>query len=187
MKTKQNLSDAENVLLGEFYQNHFDELWRLALTIVKNSDTAYDIVQSAFEKTIGSFHNIVNPTEKVLRSYLYVAVRYTALNYVQRQKLHPIISYNELTGQSVDLMPEEYTDLESEYEELQQCIEQLKDPYKSYIQMKYYESQDNKTIAETTKKKEGSVRMIHKRAIEHLEHMMSKLEEGESDEKGKKP
>lgn len=182
METKQNLSDAENILLGEFYQNHFDELWRLALTLVKNSDTAYDIVQSAFEKTIESFYNIENPTEKVLRSYLYVAVKFTALNYIQRQKLHPTISYDNLTDYSDEPTPEEYVDMKSEYEELQQCIEQLKNPYKSYIQMKYYESQDNKTIAEATKKKEGSVRMIHKRAIEQLQDMIKRLEEGESDE-----
>lgn len=184
MEKKQNRLDAENALLGEFYQKHFNELWRLALTIVKNEDTAYDIVQSAFENIIRSFHNIKNPIEKVLRSYLYVAVKYTALNYIQKKKIHPTISYDDLTGYSDELTPEEYADLQSEYEEVQQCIEQLNDPYKEYIRMKYYESQDNKTIAETTKKKEGSIRMIHKRAIEQLQRMMSKLEEGESDEKG---
>lgn len=184
MEKKQNRLDAENALLGEFYQKHFNELWRLALTIVKNEDTAYDIVQSAFENIIRSFHNIKNPIEKVLRSYLYTAVKYTALNYIQKKKIHPTISYDDLTDYSDELTPEEYTDMKSEYEELQQCIEQLREPYKSYIQMKYYESQDNKTIAKATKKKEGSIRMIHKRAIEQMKHVISRLEERKSNEKG---
>jgi len=178
METKENLSSMEKALLGDFYTNHFDELWRLAYKILKDEEPCYDVVQSAFVDTIQSFHNIETPNEKVLRSYLYVAVQRKALNYIKHRDLHTIVEYEDYIV-SKGLLPEEFIDIECEHSELRQCIKQLKEPYKSYVQMKFYYSWDNKMIAEVMNKKEGSIRMIHKRAMDKLEDMLTKIEQGE--------
>ena len=177
---KRGLSPAENSLVGEFYSSHFDELWRLAFKILKDEQAAYDIVQSAFTGLIEGFHRIREPSEKVLRSYLYVAVQHNAVNYGKKESRHPTVEYEDYTFSDSPL-PEELIDLECDHSSIQRCINRLKEPYKSYIHMKYFLCWDNRAIAQAMKRKESSVRSIHMRAMDRLRKLLDQEEQGEDE------
>ncbi len=178
--SKKGLSPAENALVEDFYINHFDELWRLASRILKDEEAAYDIVHSAFAGLIEGFYRIQDPSEKVLRSYLYVAVQHNAVNYLKKESCHPTIEYEDFTFSDFPLL-EQLIDLECDHSNVQRCISRLKEPYKSYIHMKFFLHWNNRAIAEEMNKKEVSIRSIHMRAMDKLRKMLDQVEQGEEE------
>jgi RNA polymerase sigma-70 factor, ECF subfamily len=68
----------------KLFREYFTPLCRVALAIVKDKDTACDIVQHVFVKLWHNRENIgISSSEK---SYLHRAVVNTALNYMEKQK-----------------------------------------------------------------------------------------------------
>ena len=68
---------------------------------------------------------------------------------------------------------------ECDHSNVQRCISRLKEPYKSYIHMKFFLHWNNRAIAEEMNKKEVSIRSIHMRAMDKLRKMLEQVEQGE--------
>jgi len=81
------------------FEQYYIALVEFSWQIVKCREVALDIVQDTFVKMLEKAEELP-PHEKAIKSYLYTAVRNTALNYIRHQKVqneyHQINPWNEI-------------------------------------------------------------------------------------------
>ncbi|MDE5804402.1 MAG: RNA polymerase sigma factor [Lachnospiraceae bacterium] len=68
------------------YLSYYNDLYRYALSLLKNADDAEDAVQNTFLYVMRDWHNILTMKESQKKNYLFAALRNASLDILRRRK-----------------------------------------------------------------------------------------------------
>lgn len=142
--------------LNEFdylYRKYFRRLYLFAITIVKDSCTAEDIVQDSFIKVWQGREHI---DAKTFKSYLFTSVRNRCLNhqrdlFLKRQKVNELseLAYFEEIYRIDFIRDKPYTVFEQELKmQIEGVLATLKPDCRKVFELSRYEGLKNREIAE---------------------------------------
>lgn len=163
----------------DFMEQLFVDFQRLmyaqALMITHSRAVAEDVVSDSLVALIKKI-NIIRPMQRnILRAYVVITVRNTALNVIRRQKtsdgverIVPIEDMQVSTPQDGEywLMRKERMEF------VKNAIRSLPEKEKQVMMMKYFQDWSDDEIAASMGIKEGSVRSLTNRSRKHLRIMM---------------
>jgi RNA polymerase sigma factor (sigma-70 family) len=144
-----------------------DGVYRFILKHVKDSDSARDIVQDAFEKMWRKVESIDAQKSK---TYLFTTAYHTLIDHVRRQSKKASfgeVDFNKHSHNS------QYSDLK---EVLNRGLEQLPEIQKSVLLLRDYEGYDYAAIGEITNLNESHVKVYIFRARNFLKRYIGSME-----------
>ena len=153
--------------VSEYLMEHYDKLYRLAYSYMKNEEDAMDVVQESVYKAIRSCEQI--RTESQIASWCYQIVVRTALDMIRKQR-------REVIGIE-DYQEESYRD---QYEDIDvmKSLNILSEEEKSIIILRYFEEQKLKEIAGIMEESENTIKSKLYRALKKLKVELIKESRG---------
>ena len=128
----------------KIFKESFNRLCNLAVTIVKDSDTAKDIVQQVFTRLWNNLNSLSIESSGI--AYLKRAVVNTALNHVERTKKikfeEDLVAYESTSEEERNINPEEIK------RQLMEAIESLPPKCQTVFSLSRFSGYTNKEIAE---------------------------------------
>lgn len=147
------------------YQNIGRLLWKLAYSILKDEENAYDAVHTIFLRLM-DISKIENMSQNQIEAYATQAVKNYCFSKQKFDKnISPYIGIEEISSTS-DIVDE--TILKIEKEKMLSTLEGLSPRYKKYIYLKFFSELDNKKLASIFHIGVDSVRMLQTRALRAL-------------------
>ena len=147
--------------IGEIYERHYDMLYRVSYSYVKNTEDTKDIISEVFLKLIQKkieFDNAEHEKAWLLRAAINLCKDY--LKHWSRK--------NEDIG--------EYTNLEGadpiQENEMLKIVMDLPDRYRDVIYLYYYEGYNSEEIAKLLKKPHSTVRYHLQEAKKYLKGVL---------------
>lgn len=162
---------AIDPLRAEFealYQRHSREVWAMAYARWMNADTATDIMQESFMrlwKQWGNGEKILNPRAWLLRVTRNLAEDYAKSSF-RRNGTHPPQTMNGV--RSNDPLPLESLEREETFERLRSVLEELSEPDREILSLRYGLDYDANQIAEVLAIRATTVHMRLSRARQRL-------------------
>ncbi|OHX63823.1 RNA polymerase sigma-70 factor [Flammeovirga pacifica] len=146
------------------FKTHYKMLCLFCCRIIKDEDTARDIVQECFIKFWDKFEEIDSP--EFGKSYLYTLVRNKSLDYLKSLRVSKTIPLTE----NIDAMEQfysslEYSDLERKY---LSALDELPEKCKTIFLKSRDEQLSNKEIATQLNLSVKTVEGHITKAIKHL-------------------
>ncbi len=112
----------------DYIENNSDKIYRLAFSYMKNEHDALDVVQDAVYKGIKSYDQLKNKEQ--YRTWLYRIVVNTALTQLKMEKRVVLVEhFNDEADNPINL---------DNYIDLHDAIDNLKDEYRTIIQLRYF-------------------------------------------------
>ncbi len=142
------MSEAE---FEKIFREHFIPLCNLAGTIVKDADTAKDIVQEVFVKLWEIKNKIAIHTS--VRSYLYKAVINTGLNYVKKEKRFFVSNIQPENGHDIKEDGSVVPENKLVSDKVQEAIDNLPPVCQKVFRLSRFSDLTNKEIKEQPVKK----------------------------------
>jgi RNA polymerase sigma factor (sigma-70 family) len=145
---QQYRSGGEPEVLGILYQRYMDLVYGVCLKYLKDSDTAKDAVISIYEELVTKLkqHEVSN-----FKSWLYVLCRNFCLMHLRRQKGKQTAELTEQVMQSEELLHlESAMQKEEQFQQMEQCLEQLTEDQKNCVRLFYLESKCYNEISDQT-------------------------------------
>lgn len=161
MTKKEKYQLVENYIIEN--QN---TLYRLAYSYVKNKENALDIVQESIFKSLKSIDQLNEIG--YLKTWLYRIVINTSLDFIKKHGRMQAMDDDVLHS----FMPEQ-RDVERDYD-LYEAIDQLKEPYKTIIVLRYFEDLKIEEIAEIQNENTNTIKT---RLYAALRKLRIKMEE----------
>ncbi len=160
----EELISGKEAAFDELFRKYYRRLVYFSLNVVKNKDSAEEVVQDLFV-------NFWEKKDKLLlkvslKAYLYRAVYNNSIQYYKKQQrfVHNDVA---LLGE----LPDDYHDIleQSEAEErIYQTIEQLPEKCKEIFKLKRFDELKNREIAEKLKISIKTVETQMTRALKYL-------------------
>jgi len=134
---------------------HKNKVYTTILLIVKNTDTAEDLVQDTFIKAIHTMKSGRYNEEGKFSSWVSRIAHNLAIDYFRKEKRSPMINiedgsniFNHLTFSEESI--ESLQIKEETHERLRELIQQLPEAQKEVLIMRHYADMSFQEIAETT-------------------------------------
>ena len=143
--------------VSEYLMEHYDKLYRLAYSYMKNREDAMDVVQESIYKAIRSCDQI--RTESQIASWCYQIVVRTALDLIRKQR-REVIGIEEYQEES---QFDRYEDID-----IMKSLDILSEEEKSIIILRYFEEQKLKEIANILEEPENTIKSKLYRALKKL-------------------
>ena len=143
--------------VSEYLMEHYDKLYRLAYSYMKNREDAMDVVQESIYKAIRSCDQI--RTESQIASWCYQIVVRTALDLIRKQR-REVIGIEEYQEES---QFDRYEDID-----IMKSLDILSEEEKSIIILRYFEEQKLKEIASILEEPENTIKSKLYRALKKL-------------------
>lgn len=144
----------------------------LLLRMTRNADAADDLTMETFGKAFHQLHRYAPSSS--FSSWLYTIGVHTFIDHLRRQKLQTTpLSSLETTGDgdyveypiaSTQLDPEEALIRRQRDERLKTIVDQLNEPYRHTVRLRYYEDMSYEQIAAATHVPVGTVKARLSRA-----------------------
>ena len=130
--------------LESIYRDNYKNVYYQVLSIIKNRETALDLTQDIFLKTMEQFAKFRG--QSALSTWLYAIARNHCLEYIRRSKYH----FCEISANENQIVSEEYDhEEESAYENKYHWIEQsLKDEHDPGIEILFLKHKRNYSVKE---------------------------------------
>ena len=161
-----------------------EPLYSLLLRMTRNTATADDLTMETFVKAFMQLHRY-SPTG-TFSSWLYTIGVNTYIDYLRRQRLQTVPLSDAMhnhDGNAVEYQipsnqpnPEEALIRMERDENLKAIVEQLKEPYRQVVQLRYYEDLSYDEIADRLGIPMGTVKIRLLRAKELLAATMNNYE-----------
>ncbi len=130
----------------QLYDLYCDAMYTVALRYVKDSFTAEDVMQEAFIKAFKSMNSYKE--EVTFGAWLKRIVINQSIDYLKKRKLE-LISINEETTTLVDDDHENWNVASTiSYEDIVNCIQQLKEKYRIVLTLFLLEGYDHGEISQ---------------------------------------
>lgn len=181
-RTRKELIDINGLRQGKqddfealFFSMH-DALYYLALSYVKVSEVAEDMVQDSFIQLWKNRENLDKQTNT--QNYLYTLTKHNCLNYLKhlevkeryiRNKSHAELQFLQ---QSLSSLPDSFTDLIGLKQDLNDAIEKLPEDIREIFKLSRF---SDMTYAKIAEKKSISVKTVEAkmtRAIKTLRQLL---------------
>ncbi|MBQ7379940.1 MAG: RNA polymerase sigma factor [Clostridia bacterium] len=147
-----DLSAEQRGMLASLYEIYYDQMYKKAYDILRNTQDAEDAVQEAFYRVCCNAEVFVSPDSDATAALIYTYTRNVAINHYRRKKRQNLLISGEGHPDSLAL-PDEY-DLALQIEKeqdaamLRRAVDALDGIYREVILLKYYEHMTNTQIAE---------------------------------------
>ena len=177
-------SKKDPALFGQIYDANFDTIFHYILYRTGDVSTAEDLSAQTFYNALKNLWKF-RWTGISITAWLY-RIATNEVNGHFRQKKKNIDTHIDIDG-IADRIPEEMSRLDYELEKAQEivvqnntflllnkCICELKPEEQALITMRYFEKKSYRMIAEVLGKREGTLRMRNKRALEKLKEKLEK-------------
>jgi len=160
------------VQIKMLFEQYYIALVEFSWHIVKCREAALDIVQDTFVKMLEKAEELPSH-EKAIKSYLYTAVRNTALNYIRHQKVeheyHQINPLNEIDDTRIlDAMIYAET-----IHNLYKAIESLPKSCQEVCRLTWLEDKSNREAAELCGVSINTIKTQKRRSVELLRHRLA--------------
>lgn len=159
------LSDEDRGIIDEIYKNYYADMFRMAYKFICDRDISADIVHETMLKIISIFNEHGSDRIKSLKTYVLVAVKYTAIDYLRtnsKTENHDDISEHWDIADNEPLLIDIVISNES-FNQLVSYIRNLPDTYRDACYLKYVCALDDCRIADTLRISRATVAMrIHR-------------------------
>jgi RNA polymerase sigma-70 factor, ECF subfamily len=158
----------------DFYDEHFDSVYRYAGMLVRNTQLAEDVVSDAFLRAWEARHTCRNRDAAL--SWILSITRNCAIDALRAQKKGTVelSAIPEPEDPGPDLSPQEPT-LELRMR-LEEAIRELPPEQQQVLFMRFYEKRSHDEVAQQLGKNASAVRVIQFRALGRLRKLMDGVE-----------
>ncbi|MBQ9414323.1 MAG: RNA polymerase sigma factor [Clostridia bacterium] len=164
--------DGDEAALGEIVKEYSDAMLFFTDSLVKNIQTAEEIVADAF------VHIAVKKRafrgESGLKTYLYAICRHRAVDYVRKRARQPLTPLDTIE-QAADRETLESRVLRSERDaRLHQAIEELNEDYRTVLYLVYFQNMSHDQAAQVMHKSRKQTENLIFRARQALRAILEK-------------
>lgn len=136
--------------IADYAIAHKELHYRLAYSYVRNADDALDIVQEAIYKAFSASNSLEEP--RYIKTWFYRIVVNTSLDFLRKRKRLVIIDDELLTNLDVG-KSDNYEDFD-----LKLAMENLPEPFKTIITLRYFEDLKIEEIAEVLEENTNTIK-----------------------------
>jgi len=159
---------------GQFYDLYVNKIYRFVYFKVSSSEEAEDITAETFLKI---WEYIFNDRKiENLNAFTYQVARNLVVDFYRKKSQQKLIGDSE---EKLQRMPDdresaaEKMELQSDVEQIEKYLKQMKEEYREVIILKYIEELTVSEIAKILGKKKGNVRVLAHRALNTLKSLIS--------------
>ena len=147
---------------------HKDQMYRLALRILRNEDDAKDIVQDSLVK-LWNRRKVLGDIRSH-KSFALTTIRNACIDFIRKQK--PETNQQDNLERSDGLNPEKQLDISDQLLKVKQIIRQLNEQQRELIQLRDIEELDYNEISEITGLTVNTIRVNISRARKEIRQQM---------------
>lgn len=148
---------------------HKDQMYRLALRILKDDEDAKDIVQDSLLKLWNRRKVLENISS--IKSFSLTIVRNACIDFIRKKKPETH-KEQQILEKSDHLNPEKQLEVSDQLKRVKQIINQLSDPQRELIQLRDIEGLEYEEINEITGLTVNNIRVIISRARKEIRQQM---------------
>ncbi len=149
---------------GELYDEYLDKIYRFVYYRTLHKQTAEDITQEVFFKTLRSMSSI-NPSMK-FSSWLYKVAYNTVVDFYRSKKA--TVDINELSDLADDTDIARDIDRREALKKVVEYLEKLPSVQRDIVMMRVWDEMPYREIADVIGKDEGNCKVIFSRALAKL-------------------
>ena len=163
--------DGDQTAFAEIIEAYRDPVTFFIQRYVHDICAAEDLAADVFMQLV------VNPQKynfkSSLKTYLFVLARSRALDYLRKQKRHPLVSIEDAAEQLADTQDLEAHVLQNEeHRRLHEAIEQLPEPQQVAVHLVYFEEYSYEDAAKIMKKTRKQIDNLLYRAKQALKSLL---------------
>lgn len=171
-KSKQTIENMQSVAFKEDVLIYKDQMFRLALRILKNEDDANDIVQDSLLK-LWDKRKVLTDIKNI-KSFSLTMVRNACIDHIRKHK--PVYDKEQFILQRTDeLNPEKELVVADQLQIIRSIINQMNEQQREIIQLREIEGLEYEEIAEITGLTVNNLRVIISRARKEIRQKMIEL------------
>ena len=141
-------TETEKEKFSELYKNYRYLMWYVANEILGDAALAEDAVQEAFLTVIGHMNQIGAASSPQTKGYLVTITKSRAIDLLRKQKKLAEEEYDEaLMEADLENVLDQYLNQEN-YECLLRAIKNLKEEYRTVLELRYLHERTEKEMAE---------------------------------------
>jgi RNA polymerase sigma-70 factor, ECF subfamily len=141
-----------------------ENFYRLAFSYVKNKDDALDVVQESIQKALLTVGNLKE--EQKLKSWFYKIVINKSLDFLRKHR-----RVNVMDDATLEFFSNGNHDVYHDMD-LEKCLENLPEKYRTVIVLRYFEDLKIEEIAEILKENQNTIKTRLYRALSMLRIQM---------------
>lgn len=156
----------EKTYIEQLFREHYQRMYRLAISMLKDSDASKDVVSDIFSDMLGKGQV---PEVENIESYLLVATRNRCMNLINHSSLTEKVHRLWALELKLNLYADE---TERRYQQVMQFIdEQLPPQAQRVMKMRYYDHYSYKEIADALQISEKTVyKHLHESILKIKQH-----------------
>ncbi len=167
---------SDSIAFGRVYDTHFDTIFRYILYRIGNVTIAEDLTGQTFFNALNNLWKY-RWTGVSITAWLYRIATNEVNGFLRKQKKRSFTDLESLSDKLADDREQPDQELEAAEESLNQqkiflilnrCIKELKPDEQTLIALRFFEKKPFAEIADILGKREGTLRMRTKRALEKL-------------------
>lgn len=167
----------EEKALAAIYDEYSNALYRYALRLLGDEQSAEDVVAETFYRLLRAFSAGGGPRQHV-RAYLYRIAHNLVIDYFRRATPEAgDIRLEDLELRSKNPGPEEEAMQHWEQGKARDLLWKLTKDQRQVIVLKYFEGWSNREVAESIEKPIGAVKSLQHRALRSLHRMLQEQDE----------
>ncbi len=148
-------------------RQYSEQLYWQVRRIVLNHEDANDVVQNALLKAWNSIESFKG--ESRVQTWLTRIAINEALDFVRRQKNHPMLSTDDTElGLANQLMADRYFDGDETEAQLQEAMARLPDVQRTVFQLRYYDEMKYSDISRVLGTSEGGLKASYHHAVKKI-------------------
>lgn len=164
--------DKKEVLFRETYKNELDAVFRFCLLRTSDKETAWDFTQDVFLRFWKALSE--NQIIKNTRGFLFIVARNLIIDGYRKKKtlsLDSILEDGHIDKSRI-AQDKEVIESQAEVSRLKEQIDQLDEPYRKAIQMRYVEGKKPQEIAKILKESPNVISIRITRGAEKLRQIL---------------
>jgi RNA polymerase sigma-70 factor, ECF subfamily len=162
--------EGDKVAFGELYELFFEPIYRYIYFRVPALEVD-DLVEMVFIKAWMNLEKY-EKRDAQFSSWLFRIAHNAVIDYRRQHRSIAQIDEN-LEDQTEDSAPKRLTEKTMLSQTVREAIDQLKDPYKQVVTLKFLIGLSNAEIAEVMREREGNVRVLQFRALKELKEILA--------------
>lgn len=151
------LDKVKEKVIVQYVQENKEAMYRLAYSYVKNESDALDVVQESIYKALASLEHLREPN--YIKTWMYRIVVNTSVDYLRKNRKYV---YDD------NLMLDEGQYDAYEDTDLREALDQLEEPYKSIVKLRYFEDLKINEIAQVLEQNENTIKTRLYKALKKL-------------------
>lgn len=165
----------DRAAFAELFERYHLRVYRSALLIGREADSADDVTQLVFEELFTAFRRF--DTTRPFLPWLYRIIHNVSMDYLRRNRRGtlPLLNADTLLGADPDPGPAEQAERAEQREVVWRAISRLPDHHRAVLVLRYYAGLSEAEMADTLGARPGTV----KSRLHRAQHALASLLEAE--------